>query len=147
MTVRQILGEGFALFCAVMLGLAAGAVWLLPVVFLRRPLPWLALPAGWLLALAIRQWVHGHRWNAALLAGLATLVANAYVRVLTAATDISSMTGYSLIDAMRTAGWSMLLDLARIGSSALDVAWAVAGVVVAVLVTLRAPRRRSRTAR
>ena len=59
MTVRQIVGECFALCCAVMLGLAAGAVWLLPSVFFQLPLRWLAIPAGWLLGTARRQSVHG----------------------------------------------------------------------------------------
>src|SRR5580698_5900228 len=55
MMLRRLFGECFAFFCAIMLGLAAGAVWLVPTVLLRRPLPELALPVGWLLAIAIRQ--------------------------------------------------------------------------------------------
>jgi hypothetical protein len=140
MTARQIAGECFALFCTLMLGLAAGAVWLLPTVFLRQPLPWLAVPAGWLLAIAIRQWVHGRRWHGAILAALATVIASLYIRVLISAVTISAMMGYGLIDSMRTAGFSMLLDFARIGMSPLDIGWAVAGVVVAVLCALRRPR-------
>lgn len=144
MSMRQLIGECFALGCAIMLGLAAGAVWLLPTVFFRRPLPWLAVPAGWLLALAIRQWVHGRGWNAALLAALATLVASAYIRVLTAAVTLSAMTGYGMVETMRTAGASMLLDFARFATGVPDVAWAVVGIVVAAVVALRATRRAGR---
>jgi hypothetical protein len=145
MTVRQIVGECFALFCAVMLGLAAGAVWLLPTVFLQRPLPWLAVPAGWLLAMAIRQWVQGRRWHAALLAALATAIASLYIRVLISAVNISAMMGYGLIESMHTAGLSMLLDFARIGMSPLDIGWTVAGMVAAVIRARRAPRGATRT--
>lgn len=143
--MRKIIGECFALLCAVMLGLAAGALWLLPSVYLHRPLPWLAVPAGWLLAIATRQWVHSKRWNAALLSALATAVASAYIHVLIATVNIAAMMGYGLADAMRTAGPSMLLDLARMSASSLDIAWAAAGIIVAMVTALRsqasAPRR------
>lgn len=147
MTARQIVGECFALCCAVMLGLAAGAVWLLPSVFFHRPLPWLAVPAGWLLGIAMRQWVHGRKWNAALLASLATAVASAYLRVLIAAVNLAAMMGYGLVHAMRTAGSSMLLDFARFGTGKLDIAWAVVGMIVAAVTALRTPTATPRKAR
>jgi hypothetical protein len=141
MMLRRVLGECFALFCAVMLGLAAGAVWLVPTVFLRQSLPWLALPIGWLLAVAIRQWVHGGKWSAVLLASVATVVACAYLQILTVATDLSAMMGYGLIDAMRAAGSSMLWDLARVGLGPRDIAWCVAGVIVAAITAARSKPR------
>ena len=146
MTVRKILGECFALCCALMLGLAAGAVWLLPTVFFHRPMPWLTVPAGWLLAIAIRQWVHNKRWNAALLAAIATLVASAYIRVLIATVNLAAMMGYGLLDAMHTAGPSMLLDFARIAMGKADIAWTLAGIVVAITTALRSPATTPRKA-
>lgn len=146
MTVRQIVGECFALLCAAMLGLAAGAVWLLPTVFMHRPLPWIAVPVGWLLGAAIRQWVHGRGWHAAVLAALATVVASVYIRVLISAVNISAMMGYGLIDSMHTAGLSMLLDFARVGMQPVDIAWAVAGIIAAVVNARRLPRSQTRTA-
>lgn len=146
MIVRQIVGECFALFCTVMLGLAAGAVWLVPTVYLHRPLPWLAVPAGWVLAMAIRQWVHGRRGHAALLAALATAVSSVYIHVLISAVNISAMMGYGLVDAMRTAGWWMLLDFARLSMRPLDIGWMLVGMVVAILSALRTPRQVTRTA-
>jgi vitamin B12 transport system permease protein len=143
MIVRRIFGECFALVCAVMLGLAAGAVWLLPTAFLHRPLPWLALPAGWLLGIAMRQWVHGNRWNAALLAAFATVVAGAYIRVLIALVNLAAMVGYGLMQAAHTAGLSMLLEFARFGTSASDVAWTMAGALVAIATAVRISGRRS----
>lgn len=146
MIVRQIVGECFALFCTVMLGLAAGAVWLVPTVYLHRPLPWLAVPAGWVLAMAIRQWVHGRRWHAALLAALATAIASVYIHVLISTVNISAMMGYGLVDAMRTAGWSMLVDFARLSMRPLDIGWTLVGMVVAIFSALRPPRQITRTA-
>ncbi|WP_333680466.1 hypothetical protein [Dyella sp.] len=142
MTVRQIVGECFALCCAVMLGLAAGAVWLLPTVYLHRPLPWLAIPAGWLLGIAIRQWVHGKKWNAALLAALATAIASIYIRVLITTVNISAMTDYGLLDAARTAGFSMLWDFMRFAISKPDIVWSLTGIVVAAMVAMRSPKSR-----
>lgn len=146
MSLRQLAGECFALCCAIMLGLAAGAVWLLPTVYLHRPLPWLAVPAGWLLGIAIRQWVHGKKWNAALLAALATAVASVYIRVLITTVNISAMTDYGLFDAAHTAGWSMLLDFTRLAVSRLDVAWSLAGIAVAAAIAMRSPAAARRNA-
>lgn len=143
MTLRQIVGECFALCCAAMLGLAAGAMWLVLSLLLHRPAPWLGLLAGWLLGIAIRHWVHGQKGNAALLAAFAALVASAYLRVLMAAVDIAAMMGYRLIDAMRTAGLSTLLDFARIGASRRDIAWALASAAVAAVTAIRASKVRS----
>lgn len=147
MTVRQIVGECFALCCAVMLGLAAGAVWLVPTAYLHRPLPWFAVPAGWLLGIAIRQWVHNKKWNAALLAVLATVVASVYIRVLITAANISAMTDYGLVDAARIAGLSMLLDFTRLAVSKLDIAWSLVGVIVAAVTAMRSPTAAPRKAR
>jgi hypothetical protein len=145
MTLRQIVGDCFALLCAVMLGLAAGAIWLLPTLFLRHPMPWLAIPVGWLLAAAIRQWVHGPGWRAALLAGLATAVASVYIHVLISAVNISAMMGYGLLDAMHTAGLSMLLDFAKISMGKADIAWAAVGIIAALIDGRRTPRSKTRT--
>lgn len=142
MSLRQLIGECFALLCAVMLGLAAGAMWLLPTLFLHRQMPWMAIPVGWLLAHATCQWVHKRAWNAAALASIATVVATVYVHVLGAATTLWEMTsGYGLMGVIRTAGIPMLLDLARFGVNSGDIAWCVAGIVVAVLVSLRLTRK------
>lgn len=148
MTMRQIVGECFALFCAVMLGLAVGAAWILPTLFFHRQMPWLSIVAGWFLANVICQWVHKGAWNAATLAALATIVATVYVHVLTVATTLWEMTsGYGLIGVIRTAGLPMLLDLARLGiHPSRDIPCTVAGIVVAVVVSLRLARKAQRTA-
>ncbi|RDS82383.1 hypothetical protein [Dyella psychrodurans] len=143
MILQRVLGELFALICAVMLGLAAGAIWLVPVVMVRRPLPELAVPAGWILAFAIRQWVHGRKWNVLLLAWLATALACVYVRVLAVATDVADMMGFGMVEAMRTAGYSMLMDLARMGITPRDIYWDVAGLIVAAIVSLRSAAKKN----
>ena len=146
MRLHQIIGECFALCCAVMLGLAAGAIWLVPTVFLHRPLPWLAVLAGWLLAKAMRKWVHTKKWNAVVLSALAVVVASVYIRVLTITVDLAAMMGYGLIDALHTAGPSMLLDLARFSTSKQDVVWSVLGMIVAMVTALRPPTATMRKA-
>jgi vitamin B12 transport system permease protein len=132
MTFRQIASECLGLLCAVMLGLAAGAVWMLPMAYTGRPLPWLALPAGWLLGAAMRIWVHTSRLGASLLAALATVLACLYARCLLEGVQLAGITGYGMLEAMRTAGPDMLLALARISLGKLDALWFAAGMVLAV---------------
>lgn len=138
MSARVAFSALFALISAVMLGLAAGAVWMVPTLYLQRPLPWLALPVGWLLGKAVRHWVRPAGRHAAVLAALATLTAAIYVNLLTAAARIAGLMGMGLIDAMRTAGFRLLLALATLGQASMDNVWFVIGIVVAALTALRA---------
>lgn len=145
MSARALFGALFALFCAAMLGLAAGALWMLPTMFLQRSLPWLALPIGWLLAKAIRHWVRpGHRHLTALLAAATTLLAATYVCVLIAAMRIAGSMGIDLIEALRTAGPGMLLQLARLALTRADAVWFAAGAGFAAYVAARPARPRPR---
>ena len=57
MSARALFSALFALFSAVMLGLAFGAVWMVPTLFFQHVLPWLALAVGWVLGWMIRGWV------------------------------------------------------------------------------------------
>ena len=75
MIVRNVFLFVFALFSAALLGLAAGAVWMVATLYLHHPLPWLALPIGALLAWAIRGYVRPAGAGAALLAVWATVLA------------------------------------------------------------------------
>ena len=142
MSLRSLAGSLFALLCATMLGLAAGAVWMLAAVTLGQVAAWLALPAGWLLAAAMRHWVYpGHRGGAATLAAAATLIAAVYVSVLIAAARIAGNMGIGLVDALRTAGAGMLLELARLGLSTNTALWFLAGIVLAAILGARPIRR------
>lgn len=123
----------FSLLSAVMLGLAAGAVWMVPTLYLQRPLPWLAIPIGWLLGKAVRHWVREAGPYAAVLAALAALTGALYVNLLTAAARIAGLMGLGLIDAMRTAGFRLLLQLAELGSVTTDDVWYVLGMGLAAL--------------
>ncbi|WP_329742714.1 hypothetical protein [Dyella sp. A6] len=143
MSLRNLIGTIFSVFCAAMLGLAAGAVWMLFAVWQGRTMPWLALPAGWLLAVAIRHWVcPGQRMTAAALAAAATLLAALYLSLLIAAARIAGGLGIGLMDALRTAGPGMLLMLARLGTSTTATAWFLVGAVLAALAAMRQPRPR-----
>lgn len=138
MSLRPLAGSLFALFCAAMLGLAAGAVWMLAAVSLGQVAAWLALPVGWLLATAMRHWVYpGQRVGAAVLAAAATLLAAIYVSVLIAAARIAGSMGIGLVEALRTAGMGMLLELARLGLSRSTAFWFLVGIVLAAILGAR----------
>ena len=137
LTVRQSLMLLFGLFSTAMLGLAAGAVWMLPTLFLQRPLPWLALPVGALLAWAIRGWVRPGGWQAALLAVAASVLAEIYVSILTAAVRVAGSLGMGMVDAMHRAGLGMLLQLAHMAVSIAELGWFVAGALLAAWVAYR----------
>lgn len=127
----------FAAFSAAMLGLAAGAVWMLPTMVLQRPLPALALVVGWLLALAVRGWVRPAGRVAAALAAGATVLAAIYVEVLTAAARVAGSMGMGLLDALRGSGLAMLLALARLALRPGDVVLTLAGALLAAWVASR----------
>jgi vitamin B12 transport system permease protein len=137
----RLIAPLFAAFSAAMLGLAAGAVWMLPTMALRRPLPELALVAGWLLALAVRSWVRPAGRMAAALAAGATVLAAIYVNALTAAARIAGSMGIGLLDALREAGLGMLLVLAQLAVRPADVAFTLAGALLAAWIAGRRPRR------
>ncbi|PWK87526.1 vitamin B12 transport system permease protein [Fulvimonas soli] len=142
---RRALSTAFqwllAALSAAVLALAAGAVWMVPVMLARHGLPWLALPAGLLLGVAMRRWIHPAGVAAAVLAAAATLVATLYVGALTAAAKIAGLMGLGLLEAMRQAGPGMLLELGRHALSPGDAAWLGAGMLAAALAAARRPRR------
>lgn len=140
LTARRAIGALFALFSAAMLGLAAGAVWMLPTMQLQRPLAWLALPIGWLLARAVRAWIRPAGALAATAAAIATALAAAYVTVLTAAARVAGLMGLGLLQAMRESGLGMLLQLARLSLSPAPLGWFVAGALVAAWCAWLRPR-------
>lgn len=133
----------FAAFSAAMLGLAAGAVWMLPTMALQRPLPALVLVVGALLALAVRGWVRPAGRVAAVLAAGATVLAAVYVDVLTSAARVAGSMGIGLLDALREAGLGMLLALARLAVRPTDMAFTLAGALLAAWIASRRPRGHS----
>jgi hypothetical protein len=143
MSVRTLLLHAFALFSAAMLGLAAGAVWMVLAMYLRHPAPWLALPLGAMLAWTIRTCVRPPGRGAALMAAAATLLATLYVNMLMAAVLIAGNMGMGLIEAMRTAGAGMLWQLARMALSPGDFGYAALGMLLAAWLAWRKPRQRS----
>ncbi|MBQ4854453.1 hypothetical protein IMW82_07195 [Rhodanobacter sp. B2A1Ga4] len=142
MSVRTVSLSVFVLFSAAMLGLAAGAVWMVAALYLRHPLPWLALPLGALLAWTIRACVRPAGTSAALLAAGATLLAAFYVNMLVAGVLIAGNMGMGLIEAMRTAGLGMLWQLSRMALSPADFGYAALGMLLAAWLAWRQPRRR-----
>lgn len=142
MNIRVASLAAFALFSAAMLGLAAGATWMVAALYLRHPLPWLALPIGALLAWTIRACVRPPGAAAALLAAGATLLAALYVNMLVAGVLIAGNMGMGLVEAMRTAGPGMLWQLSRMALSPADMTWIALGMLLAAWLAWRRPRRR-----
>ena len=143
MSARNALAFLFAAFCAVMLGLAAGAVWMVLALYLHHPLPWLAVPIGVLLAWTVRACVQRAGIGAMLLAAGATALAAIYVNMLIAGVMIAGNMGLGLIDALRTSGIAMLWQLARMATSPADIGWTVLAMVLAAWLA-RGKHRRQR---
>lgn len=140
MRLRRVLANAFAAVSAAMLGLAAGALWMLPTAYLRARLPWLAVPLGALLGWAVARWVLP-RPGAAILAALATLLAAGYVTALIAAVQLAGNMDMGLTDAMRTAGAGMLWSLVRLSLDATELLWFVGGAAVAAWTARHCTRR------
>lgn len=137
MSVRSIVSLVFSTFIAAMLGLAAGALWMVVTVYQRQPMPWLVLPVAAILAWAIRNSVRKPGNVAAALAALATLLAEIYVSMLIAAAQIAGSMGLGIVDTLLTAGTGMLWQLARIGFSTSDVVWTLLAMLLAAWLGLR----------
>jgi len=141
MSVHSVFRAVFALVCAAMLGLAAGAVWMVAALYEGHATSWLALPFAVVLAWTIRHWVQSPGRYAAMLAALAALLAALYVNVLMAGALIAANMGMGIVDALRTAGAGMLLQLARMGFSAADASWYLVAAGLAAVLASRPTRR------
>lgn len=130
MNVRAVSKLLFSVFSAAMLGLAAGAVWMVISLYLRHGMPWLALPIGAVLAWAIRHGVCAPGRGSALLTIMATALAVVYVNMLIAAVRIAGNMGLGLIEALRTAGAGMLWQLAHMALTPTDFISALLGMLL-----------------
>jgi hypothetical protein len=140
MTARALSGLLFSVLCAAMFGLAAGAMWMVPTMYFGRTLPWLAIPIGWLLGLAIRKWLRGPGALSAGMAALATVLAASYTKCLVVAANIAGMMGMGFADAMHEAGAGMLLTLARMSLTVYEACIYLLAAILAAAVAWRAPR-------
>jgi vitamin B12 transport system permease protein len=141
MTLGRVGAALLAWLSASMLALAAGAVWMVPIMLRGVALPWLALPLGWLLGLAIRQWVRRPGRLAALLAGYALLLAAFYLRCLLVAANLAGMMGIGLADALRQAGPGLLMQLAWRALAPTELAIYLLGAVLAAATAARRAAR------
>ena len=132
----------FALFSAAMLGLAAGAAWMVVALYSRHPLPWLAVPIGVALAWVIRAGVRQPGTGAMLLAAGATGLSAIYVNLLIAGVKVAGSLGLDLIEALRTAGIGMLWQLARMGLTPADFIWTLLAMLLAGWLASRQRRPR-----
>ena len=138
MNVRHLLSAAFALLCAIMIGLAAGAIWLVPILATGRLMPWLALPVGWILGRVVRAWVRPESASgAAILAVLAEVLAAIYLCALLVGLRIANALGFGFVDTLRAAGPDMLLSLARLQIANADLGWFLIGAVIAAVTAMR----------
>ncbi|BFI96869.1 MAG: hypothetical protein RSP_23790 [Rhodanobacter sp.] len=140
MKPRAVLLFVFGLFCAAMMGLAVGAAWMVLAMYLHRSAAWLALPAGAVLAWAVRHWVRRPGKGAAVMAAFATALAALYFNVLMAAILLAGNFDMGLTEALRTAGVGMLLTLARLGMGPADLAGYALGALLAAWLAWRRVR-------
>lgn len=132
----------FALLSAAMIGLAAGAIWMLLEAATHRQMMWLAVPMGVLIGLSSRAGVSHSRWAAPLLAALAAGLALFYLQVLGSAMDLAGMFGLSFARALQQAGPDMLVQLACLRLHGALLAWMLAGMAVAAASAMSLIRRR-----
>lgn len=139
----SIPGLLIATFGTLMLALAAGALWLLVCLAMPRldPQTWPALPLALVIGTMVRGWMVQARRHAAWLAVVALLVAAAYMRVLLMASDLAGSFGMGFMQAVQHAGPSMLLHLAWLSVSPLDVmVYAVSALAAGVVACNLRPR-------
>lgn len=135
----------FASVSSLMIGLAAGALWLLLVLAHPGPLAtvWLGLPIGLALGWVTRHWVLEASPPAAVLAAASMLLAAAYMRFLMAAAELSGMFGIAFLQAFRRAGPGMLMHLTWLSLTPLACGIYVSCALLAAIAAV-APRRHGR---
>ncbi len=134
--VRRGTGLALSILSAAMIGLAAGAVWMVLSVYTRSELIWLIAPLGVVIGWSVAAGVAGSRWSAAILSALATILAVVYVRMLLAAMQIAGLLGLSFGYALKQAGIGMLWSMAEMSFSSTLLLMLLAGVMLSVLACL-----------
>ncbi len=126
-----------------MAGLAAGALWLLLVLWMPslHAHTWLAMPLALLLGPLVRAWLIAAPVPAAILAALAMLLACAYLRVLLVAAHLAGSFGMGFMQAWQNAGTAMLVHLAWLATGPAALAVYLASAALAALLAWRMPLR------
>ena len=135
-----------AAFSTLLIGLAAGAVWMVLALYQRGPSAWMALPIGLALGWVVRTWVTPRRRPGLLLAAAGMAVATIYMRLLFAAAEVGASLGLGFGEALRTAGPGMLLNVARLGLHWQALALYLLGLALAAMFAAGMPRQQSRGA-
>lgn len=141
MTARTLWSGLLASVTAVTLGLATGAAWMLVALPMDMHAPWLALLVGAVLGWTLRWSVRRPPLQRAMLAVLATTAAALWVSTAFAGVLIGGSMGMGLAESLRAAGPGMLWQLVRLGTSASEVLWNLAGIALAAWIAGRAIRR------
>lgn len=135
-SLRAALSFAFSLVSSIMLALAFGALWMLPTAYLQMRLPWLAWPVGALLGWAVARW-SAPRTGAPVMAALVTLIAAAYVSVLTVTAALAGNMDMGLVETMQVAGGGMLASLTWLALTPGQMAWFASGALISAWIARR----------
>lgn len=138
----RLIGIATAFMCA----LAAGAVWCLISLYVRRDLAAFAFVVALLVVWALRAHGHGGRRSGALIAGLLVAFGTAYALYLQAVAEVAAVLGLSMRATLQTIDLSLAFAIARAhlrGGAGVLAAAAVVLSIVLMLLPLRPPQVRS----
>ena len=122
---------------ALMVALAAGAVWCVLQLYLRYDLIGIALPVGAIIAWVLRRQGFGRTLSGALIAAISTAVACAYASYLLAAATVASFLGESMRSTLLKIGPDMAGAIARAGLPGFHIATLALAVVLSAWLVWR----------
>lgn len=120
-----------------MFALAAGAVWCVVALALRRELALMSLPIAAIVAWALRGNGYAGTWLGALLGAVGTALACFYSQYLLATAEIASIFALPFRESLFKSGFSMTTDLMFKRLDMIDFAVFAAAIVFAALLVAR----------
>ncbi len=127
----------YGVVIAIMFALAAGAVWCVVALALRRELAILALPIAAMIAWALRGNGYAGSRLGAVLGAVGTALACFYAQYLLATAEVASIFALSFRESLAKSGFAMTTDLMLKRLDLIDFAVFVAAIVFAALLVMR----------
>ncbi len=120
-----------------MFALAAGAVWCVVALALRRELALMSLPIAAIIAWALRGNGYAESWLGAVLGAVGTALACFYAQFLLATAEIASIFALPFRESLAKSGFAMTNDLMLKRLDMIDFAIFGAATVFAALLVMR----------
>lgn len=136
-----------ALFGAVAIALALGAVWMAVALHMTSAAWWFALPVGLAMGYAAKAWITPSRGFAMVLAAGGTWLAAIYMQCIFIVLRLAAIMGLGLATTLHKAGAGMLLALARASWDTRLFVSCLIGMLLAIAVAGGKSRRASLTHR